>query len=179
MIDHTLGQIIKKHKKYEFEKYNHLNIFTPEHEKHIVSAYLIFRKSDTVHKIFGNGPKMFSKLCTKVENCDGNPTYCCANHPHNIFMQFLSELGILGIMLLTFFYLFFIYHIVKIFLKKKFLFYDNTKLILLIAILINFFPLITSGNFFNNRLSFLYFLFFALYFHVDHLSNQNVKNRNN
>jgi len=179
MIDHTLEQTLKKKKNFEFEKYNYINIFSPEHEKHIVSAYLIFKNSDTVHKIFGNGPRMFSSLCLNVENCDVNPINCCSTHPHNIFMQFLSELGLIGVMFLIFFYFYLIYQIAKNLFKKKYLLYDNAKIILLIGMFINFFPLITSGNFFNNRFSFIYYLFFALYIHIDHISNQNVKNRDN
>ena len=179
MIDHTLGQTIKNHRSNNLEKYNHFNIFTPEHEKHIVSAYLIFRKNDITHKIFGSGPRMFSKLCLKAENCDYNPISCCANHPHNIFMQFLSELGILGIIFLIFFYSSIIYKIAKIFFQKKYLKFDNAKLIILLGMFINFFPLISSGNFFNNRFSFLYYLFFALYLHIVHISNQNGRTRNN
>ena len=121
----------------------------------------------------------FSNLCLKVENCDVNPINCCSTHPHNIFMQFLSELGLIGVMFLIFFYFYLICQIVKIFFKKKYLLYDNAKIILLIGMFINFFPLITSGNFFNNRFSFIYYLFFALYIHIDHISNQNVKNRDN
>jgi hypothetical protein len=179
MIDHTLKQTIKTHKNYEFEKYNYINIFSPQHEKHIVSAYLIFRKNDITHKIFGSGPRMFSKLCLKVENCDVNPINCCATHPHNIFMQFLSELGIAGIMFLIFFYSFIIYKIAKIYFQKTYLIFDNAKLVILLGMFINFFPLTSSGNFFNNRFSFLYYLFFALYLHIVHISKQNGRTRSN
>ena len=179
MVDHTLQQTLKINKINALEKYSYFNIFSPQHEKHIISAYLIYKNNNITHKIFGSGPRMFSKLCLRVENCDFNPEQCCSTHPHNIFMQFLSELGIIGIIFLMIFYFIIIFKMVKIFLKKTYELMDNAKLVLLIAMFINFFPLLTSGNFFNNRFSYLNFLFFALYLYIDHTGKHNVKIRNN
>ena len=58
--------------------------FSATHEKHYKSAYKIFLKNKT----FGSGLKTFRNICKKPEfNPDG-----CTTHPHNIIMQFLSEL---------------------------------------------------------------------------------------
>lgn len=71
------------------------------------------------------------------------------NHPHNIYLQLLSEVGLLGFIFVS-----------TIFLYSLVLFFSNLpsyKKVILIGILINLFPFMFSGNFFNNWLSILYF----------------------
>jgi hypothetical protein len=48
--------------------------------------------------------------------------------------------------------------LIKIFFKKNFLLEDEYKTSLVIALFINLWPFITTGNFFNNYLSFYYYL---------------------
>ena len=71
------------------------------------------------------------------------------NHPHNTYLQLLSETGLFGfffIILLWFFC------ILKLFSKLDFCYKC-----LLLGLTINLFPLIFTGNFFNGWLSILYF----------------------
>jgi O-antigen ligase len=90
----------------------------------------------------------------------------CNTHPHNVLMQFLSELGIFGIIF---------YFIVLFFLIKKLLFIiikkiTNKSLIdkeylnffILLGLLLSLFPLFPSGNFFNNWLSAIFYLYVGL-----------------
>tara|TARA_B000000475_G_C15968079_1_gene435927 strand:- start:487 stop:1341 length:855 start_codon:yes stop_codon:yes gene_type:complete len=71
------------------------------------------------------------------------------NHPHNTYLQLLSETGLLGFLFLLTLW---IYFIVRLFSKMD-LFYKC----IILGFVINFFPFIFSGNFFNNWLSILYF----------------------
>jgi hypothetical protein len=71
------------------------------------------------------------------------------NHPHNTYLQLLSETGLLGFLFLLTLW---IYFIVRLFSKID-LFYKC----IILGFVINFFPFIFSGNFFNNWLSILYF----------------------
>ena len=85
----------------------------------------------------------------------------CNTHPHNIHIQFLSELGILGYIFLLVAFLFLLITVFSIFLKyiranklknkEKFLFFS------LIGLLLSIFPFFPSGNFFNNWLSVIFF----------------------
>ena len=71
-------------------------------------------------------------------------------HPHNIYLQLFSETGVIGGLYIFFIFL---YAAILMFLKITYI-----KKILLISLFINLFPFITSGNFFNNWLSIIYFL---------------------
>ena len=72
-----------------------------------------------------------------------------------------SKTGIIGFL--------FIFAVLILVTKKLYKFYKSNKLIpessLLIGIFINLWPLIPTGNFFNNWLSMLYFVPVAYYFY--------------
>ncbi len=92
----------------------------------------------------------------------------CNTHPHNYLIQFLAEIGIVGFL---FYLVFFLYLLVIIFktliIKKKqikILNFQKSKFIICGSILVELFPLIPSGNFFNNWLSMLFFFKIGILF---------------
>jgi O-antigen ligase len=90
----------------------------------------------------------------------------CNTHPHSFHLQILSELGLFGYFFLFTFFLYLIYFFLKNFIN---IFFKNNKkikeknnnlyCIFIVISLIQFlFPIIPSGNIFNNWLSvFFYF----------------------
>ena len=148
------------------DKIKNINIFSPNHHGHLIITKELFTKN----LIFGVGPKGFRHYCRSV-NYDP-PKGICSTHPHNILAQILSELGVIGLL----FYLIFIVFILKIFfknIKKKSTNYEiNGLLVISIGLLINLFPFVPSGNFFNNWISsFLYFKIGLFIFSYKKLSN--------
>ena len=126
------------------------------HSGHYKLGKYLFEKN----KLFGTGPRGFRHYCRKIDYKSKIGT--CTTHPHNFFIQFMSELGIMGLL----FYFSAAIYLVIIFIKtlkiKKNL--DNKKiiLILLISIIINFFPLAPSGDFFSQFHSFFNYLNFGI-----------------
>ena len=112
--------------------------------------------------IFGHGAKSFRVKCKEEKYKISDLS--CATHPHNILMQYLSELGLIGFTFLFTFHILFIRELTKIFKlheDKK-----NEKKILLFSlcgIIVCMFPLIPSGNFFNNWLNIILILNLANY----------------
>ena len=130
--------------------------FSPEHKRHYYSAYLMFR--DNI--FFGQGPRTFRKLCQKESFFVPG---ACTTHPHNTILQILSELGLIGLIFYLIILIFIIKFYLYLFIKKYFYFKllnknENIIIFYYCALSISFFPFITAGNFFNNWLSYFYFL---------------------
>lgn len=149
IIDQTIDQIgINKEKK---------NIVSPEHEKIYKTGFEIFKEN----KIFGAGPNMFRIKCKNFELIDKN-NYQCTTHPHSVYLQILSETGILGLIIfanifLGICFLMSKHFIFKIFKKQNYI-QDDLTVCLIVSVFISVFPFIPSGNFFNNYISIIYFL---------------------
>ena len=131
-----------------------LNIFSKVHEEHFKSAIKIFKD----HVITGAGPRSFRIKCSEDKYIISNQS--CITHPHNTYIQLLSETGIIG-----FFYIFIIFCVLCFYSLK--IIYDKYllnlkinlfKVCLLISFVITLWPLIPSGNFFSNWLNVIYYL---------------------
>ena len=102
----------------------------------------------------------------------------CSTHPHNTYVQILVSNGLIGFLLILFA---FFYVLREIFLCKKKnkgqTFFDKNeiaKAIAISAIFINIWPLIPSGNFFNNWLSMLYFYPIGFYLYFKHINEKKI-----
>ena len=113
--------------------------FSEMHDDHYSSGIKMFK--DNI--LFGQGLKMFRIKCNEDKFNTGQ--HSCSTHPHNIIIQFLAELGIIGILFLTYFY-FSLFSNIKA-AKNNSLIISTTFLVFLI-----FFPLLPYGNFFHNGL---------------------------
>jgi len=84
----------------------------------------------------------------------------CNTHPHNIYFEFMSELGLIGLMFLLVGFFYILYNIfitLKNINLKKNINSNSAFLFSSIGILISIFPLFPSGSFFNNWLSSIFY----------------------
>ena len=131
------------HKKYTLLCRKHKNI-----------RYKMFVEN----KVFGVGVKNFRNFCDneKFKISD----LSCSTHPHNYYMQVLSELGLVGLsFILIILFLFIIYslkHLLSIFRKNSF--FNDFQIFMMSNILIFIWPIAPSGNFFNNWLNIIHTL---------------------
>ena len=161
MFNKTYKQVIKQNiiQENKIEKKNNfvstfksVRVFSNVHQGHYVLAKNLFIENP----VFGVGPKGFRQFCRDINY---NPEEgICSTHPHNILAQTLSELGLIGIL----FYLIFVIFLIKYSLiartKKINNLNSSSFLIISIGLIIHLFPLLPSGNFFNNWISsFIYF----------------------
>lgn len=154
MFDQTINQmnLFNSNSNISEKKY----IFSKQHTHHYISAYRMYLD----HKIFGVGIKNFRKFCD-------HPKYeasslSCSTHPHNTYIQILSELGLVGFVFVLIIFFFFLKHIIKhLALKLKGQYYFNDfEICILSGIAIYIWPIAPTGNFFNNWLNILMILNF-------------------
>lgn len=180
LIKQTLSQSGNSANNYYYETKNYdgsytaivgsknFYLFSLKHEVLFKNSIKIFINNP----LLGSGPNTFKYICKNekyykkydhpafndLKNKNKNFFYegftdidNCSTHPHNIYLQILSETGI-GIIFLI---IFFIYILKKIILSfKNINIYSN---FFLCSIFISVFPFVTTGNFFNNWLSILCF----------------------
>ena len=145
--------------------FSSIKIFTSLHTSHYQIGIEMFQ--DNV--LFGQGTKIFRYLCNEPKFNSTNVMNSCTTHPHNIYIQLLSETGIIGFLF-----------IISLFLYSLILFFKSLKInlkmnkeaiiffqILIISLIINLWPFAPSNNFFNNWVNVIYHLpiGFILYFY--------------
>ena len=152
MIDKTINQLGLKN--------DDIKAFSNEHQNHFKSALKMFNE----HKVTGIGPRMFRYNCNKEEYKISFES--CNNHPHNNYIQILSEMGIIGFIFVICVIFIFGFQISKYLFYKYFkniYIFSDFQLALLSAILISIWPIAPTGDFFNNWLSAIYFLPLGLF----------------
>ena len=183
-IDYTLQQLgfieTKWNQNYDGKK----RYFSKEHEDLSLTALIIFKDN----YLNGSGIKTFYKVCNlyklneKEKNIDylgylnRNSQITCSTHPHNTYFQILSEVGIFGFFLVFFFFTKTLYENIKIiFFSKKIKNVELSYYFLNIGIIINLFPLIPSGNFFNNWLSLVMFYPLGYWFFISQENKKRIE----
>ena len=163
----TMGQFKGKYYesflKKEFNETNfNFMIFSFHHQTHYTTAMRMFYDKP----IYGHGVKMFRYKCkdfefkpsAEIKNSFGQSKfrYGCSTHPHNTYVQLLAETGLIGFLFVFGAFLYISFEIVKYINKAKKKYYPESAL--LIAIFVNLWPIIPTGNFFNNWLSIIYLI---------------------
>ena len=147
-MDQTGITIIKDKKNYQNFNFNSfLNKFqNSNYYPHYDTAYQIFK--DNVY--FGTGLKTFRKICNeekysnnKIINFDKKK---CSTHPHNVVLEFLTEIGVLGLFLLIIFFMLISYQNFKVTYTE----HRNIILSSFLIILFLYFPFLPRGSFFTS-----------------------------
>ena len=151
-IDYTLNQLGL------YSESESINIFSPNHDKLIKSSISMFLDSP----IFGVGPNNFRIKCVNVKFDKG----FCSTHPHNMFVQILAELGVLGLifyMIALTYIIYFFLRLILMKISKKITKVSDYQICLMICFTITLFPLYPSMNIFNNWINVLYFMPLGFY----------------
>ena len=162
----------------DYVKYRYYNQFfnqintKDERDKFLEqSLYIKLYKSGIY--VFKNNPWLgVGNKNYRVVTCDTKKNiihkeYHCLTHPHQVYIEMLSEHGIIGtaIILLIIFYL--IFRIIRKIIDSK----NFIQAGCLVYLIINFVPLLPSGAFFNNFNLTLFMINFSLMYAVNRETN--------
>ena len=141
------------------EKGSKKYIFSEEHQDQYLTALNMFKQNP----FFGVGIKNFRNQCNEEKYAYGN--YSCSSHPHNIYIQLLSETGFFGFLILLLIFIYFCLRLIKHFFYQitKRIYYSDFQICILSAIFITIWPIAPNGNIFNNWLSIIYYLPIGIY----------------
>lgn len=124
---------------------------------HYYTAIKIFEK----YPFFGVGNKNFREECLKDEYENNNykrTAERCSTHPHQIYLELLSEHGLIGSITIISVIFFILFKSFKIYSKNK----NLIHLASILFIFSQFLPLIPSGSFFTAWGSKIFWLNFAI-----------------
>jgi hypothetical protein len=118
--------------------------------------------------LFGSGVRTFRIACQKYDNIDSlRKDSRCSTHPHNIYLEILSETGIMGLTLILLFFINFIKSLINQTNNK------SLTIALGALILAIIFPLKPTGAFFSSWYgSILWYLIGYYYFSLKYLQKE-------
>ena len=135
-----------------------LYLFSKPHNDMYITAYRIFLDN----KFFGVGPRQYRNTCGALpEDKYFVSEYSCDTHPHQTYIELLSEAGIFAFSMVAMIFIFLCYlsikHFIFKFIKDKKGIINDFEVCLLSAVIISLWPFSPSGSFFNNWMSIVYY----------------------
>ena len=128
-------------------------IFSKPHNDMYITAYRIFLDN----KLFGVGPRQYRNACDDY----AVSIYSCETHPHNTYLELLSEAGIFAFLIVTSLFILLCFVSIKHFIFKfihgKKSIINDLEVCLFSAVIISLWPFSPSGSFFNNWMSIVYY----------------------
>ena len=119
------------------------------------------------YPIFGVGNKNYRVEACERRNVDKNYEYLCNTHPHQVYIEFLSEHGLLGTIILLSIFFKLIFGKLRIILTSK----NYVQIGCFTFLLTTFTPLIPSGAFFADYNLTLFWLNLSLMYAVNKKTN--------
>jgi len=151
VIDQTLNDFISQN--VDNNSNRKVYIFSKSHNDMYISAYRVFLDN----KFFGVGPRQYRNICDNYSVSE----YSCESHPHNTYLELLSESGIFSFLMVSsvFFYICYlsIKHLLFKISKNKRYVLNDLQICFISALVISLWPFSPSGSFFNNWMSIVYF----------------------
>ena len=145
--------------------------FDNKNKPQYLKEFSTFYETWMMSKYIGGGIKNFRYYCHVRPNIDKNSKFICNMHPHNYYLEILTETGLIGFITLIIFFSLVLY---KTFYKKYFTYsilQSNNKIIPFIFLfIVEIFPIKSTGSFFTTGNTTYLFLIMAI---LIGLCNQN------
>ena len=128
-----------------------------KHGAHYHTAIEIFKK----YPVFGVGNKNFREECNNEKYFDSSYAYAaerCSTHPHQIYLELLSEHGIVGFVTILSIIFYILYKSFIICLRKLNLIHLGS----IVFVASTFIPIIPSGSFFTSWGAAIFWVNFAI-----------------
>lgn len=142
-------------------KFNYKFTTNSVHFTHWATALELFKQKP----FFGHGIKQYRNKCSTIKSTTLNNIYNidlltaerfkCTSHPHNFYLELMSETGALSLMIILLLYILYF---------KRILNLDNPnyRIPIFLCLLMHIFPIASTGSFFTNHNSFHFWFVISL-----------------
>ena len=153
--------LVKNFNKFVVKDTTKEEKLNPDYKQHGSSHKYLFKTSVQIwkeNKFFGTGFKSFRVECNAVH--ERSVYGACSNHPHNYYIELLSEIGLFGVISLMIIVLIIIFRYLNYYKDKDLdeIFYAAT----FISFIVEIFPIRSSGSFLSTGNSAYIFLLIGI-----------------
>ena len=147
-----------------------------ENKSQYLKDFYSFYGTWELNKFIGGGLKNFRYYCHVKDKKYDIPGFTCNMHPHNYYLEILTETGVIGGLII----LIVLLNIVYLIYSKKFIFsskikYDYLSVPFIILLFTEFFPIRSSGSFFTTSNATFIFLIAAIF--VSIITKENLSKK--
>ena len=137
--------------------YNNKN--SPQYMKEFSTFY----ETWLLNKYIGGGIKNFRYYCHVRQNIDKNSKFICNMHPHNYYLEILTETGVVGFGILIIIFLLILYNsLYKKYFTLSHLKYNNLIIPFIFLFFVEIFPVKSTGSFFTTGNATYFFLIMTI-----------------
>ena len=121
-----------------------------ENSPHYLKEFASFYETWKINKYLGGGIKNFRYYCHVRENIPKDSKFICNMHPHNYYLEILTETGLVGLLISgTLFFLILYTTLVKKYFLRSPLNNNNMIIPFIFLFIAEVFPLKSTGSFFT------------------------------
>jgi O-antigen ligase len=137
--------------------------FDQSNENSYFKEFRTFYGTWQMNKYIGGGVKSFRINCWQRKNIKSWERSTCNTHPHNYYLEILTDLGIVGFLILSSIFLIVLYQsFIKKYFFSSFLSSNKTLTPFMFLFLIEIFPIKSTGSFFTTSNATFLFLILAI-----------------
>ena len=143
--------------------------FQNQRSPQYLKEFITFYDTWSMHKFFGGGIKSFRYYCHVRPNVEKNSKFICNMHPHNYYLEILTETGFVGFLVVISIFLIALYiSFYKKYFSKTSLQNNNIITPFIFLFFVEIFPLKSTGSFFTTGNSSYLFLILAILVGLSH-----------
>ena len=143
-----------------------------------LEEFSTFYETWKINKYVGGGIKSFRYYCHMRQNINKDSKFVCNMHPHNYYLEILTETGLIGFIIVTIIFFMSLYlSFFKKYISKSKLSNNNIIIPFIFLFFIEIFPLKSTGSFFTTGNATYIFLILAILIGLVRKDNS-IENKN-
>ena len=163
---------------YKISEFNFTRAANNNKSPQYLREFSSFYETWLINKYVGGGIKNFRYYCHKRNNIPKNTNFVCNMHPHNYYLEILTETGAIGLIIISILFVNIIYlSLIKKYFLKSTLNNNNIIIPFIFLFIAEIFPFKSTGSFFTTGNSTYLFLIIGIMIGLIRKNNR-IENKN-